>query len=540
MQEGFASTFEGIFTKGIKSFEDLFASMKRLFIRAIAEMAAADAIRRLRTAMGAALLVATPTAAQSAAATVTPTGADAGLFGAISAHPILAVGVAVGALIGVFAGAGRRAKEEARQIQEARAAWDRELNNFAARLKDTSAIEQSLDELAEWLSKMTAAAYAGLPSGTPGAVASVLRVSKAEAATAVSGMSPDELRALADKLNKQYADGIRRLADEIERLDGINAKARIAFVARQAALQAELNQDARIRLLRAQGLDEQADREALTLQHVRERAAAEKELLDITALVAAQTAEWARLLQQQADAAQKAAEEEAKRVASVQQNFAIRELVARGLDDEAAALRRKLDQERELADETDAATRAIIERVHALENEAYAAAQAAAAAEKLAAAQLAAQRASEDIAIEILRLKGLTAEADEAALRQARADRIAAAGENVGLLGLIEEWFALSLAKLQPVAGPGAVPDAAGAALSRGATAASTAVQSTVTERTAYQLVDINRSQLVVLRQIDRGIRWLGGRRGLSQGVNEDMADDALLFGFNGGNVGRN
>lgn len=65
-----------------------------------------------------------------------------------------------------------------------------------------------------------------------------------------------------------------------------------------------------------------------------------------------------------------------------------------------------------------------------------------------------------------------------------------------------------------------------------------TAVSATVTERTAYELVDVNRSQLVVLRSIDRGIQWLAGR-GLIPMVNQGLGNEADNSNLSGGNVTR-
>jgi len=413
---------------------------------------------------------------------------------------------------------GSSALAEAARVRQAFAAYGDAMRSFSdeiSQLSGLSAFQSATDQLRDSLDRALNTLTATL---TTGARAAITR-------TGGTLMSAEEARAKAlsqpnTVAGRLLATDLLNYAAEVEKLNLLFAEGNRRLLERAVREQTMFRLSLEEREARVRGEDAYAASVARAI-------AREEELADARARgIPDELIERLKELQKAEEAAATAAA--ALALQQTREDLQVRALVAQGMDEEAAAMRRKLDQERELAGITDEATRRLLQHVHALEDQAYATAQAAAAAERLVAAQIAAARAQEDIAIEILRLKGLNAEADEAALRQQRADRIAAAGENVTLLGLIEEWFSLSLAKLQPVAVRG------------GATSATASVQATVTERTAYQLVDINRSQLVVLRQIDRGIRWLGGRRGLSQGVDEDMADSAVLFGFNAGSVGRN
>lgn len=312
IQRDFATFFYDIFTKGIHSFQDLFTSIKNMFLKLIAEMLAANFVKKISGAVTGILggllgsLAPSVLAAQGSAPGLAPTigkGAYAGsalagfgvgygagslagsagggavlggLSGAATGFAIAGpVGAVIGGLTGLVGGllsGAKAAREHAEALKVARETFARNLASFDAQARGTNtplsdAIAQKQAE-AQQLRDQAKAANPGQP-GPWGRLDYSAR------------------QAAIDHINESEKLYIERLQKE----DAL----------KRADYNKTLTEDLRVRLLRAQGRDKEADTLALQIQQQREYAAAVAAGADATTLLFLKTVQAAEKVKQVVD-----------------------------------------------------------------------------------------------------------------------------------------------------------------------------------------------------------------------------------------------
>jgi hypothetical protein len=428
---------------------------------------AAQGIGRLRDAASA-----TNTAGQAV-------GIGGALSGAGGAGAALAAVSGVGAVfagvvsvISGFTSAARRRAEELRQSAEA---FERGLEAF--RRAATGSSVRVLDQLAE-----VEKTFRDLVSNVPNdarAFAEARNAAKANTSRVVedflssitdafNAASGNEAVTAAARAQKEYADRVaalnelvaRRLLTEDQYRAALEQSAEVlamvtqaiedaaaAEVARLAAEEAarararEFNaRDIELRERALTGEDVTADR--LRLNGDRELDAARK-LVEAGELSEDMFLRLAEVIGGEITAALQAAEEAAARAAqAVQDDLAVRTLLAQGNDAGAAALRREIAWRNELVGVTDEGLRAQIEYVQQLEREAIVKGELAAAAEAAAAAEQARVQQNQSIDERMLRAQGRTEEADALRLQIAREAELRNAVDETTRARL-EELFAM-------------------------------------------------------------------------------------------------
>lgn len=241
------------------------------------------------------------------------------------------------------------------------------------------------------------------------------------------------------------------------------------------------------------------------------------------------------------------AEAEAKRIqenARQEEDAALRLAKARG-DENVEKLIRDAQERREIEDlvskGASAATIELTKLAQAAEDAAVATANAAAAQAK--AAEQA--RAVEDINVELLNAKGETGAAADLQFQLEQQRRLEDAQKNQSG-DYVKKLIELQQLQRDSRAAQGLIdsttgPSAGGGGGGRtGATSALSAVQATVTERTAYMLVDVGRSQLSVQRQMLAELQRLnhGGGRSMSY-IEEELGSGTLRASLYSGSVSR-
>lgn len=304
MQEGFAKTFQDIFTKGIKSFGDLFRGMRDLFLQAAAQILSSSLMEKIKGRLS--------------PSTENSTSGGAGALSGLSAG---AVGMLAGAFMVVSNGLKNMADANRAMAEEYR-------RNISA----GQSAQQRLDAM-----------FAGT--------------------SAQGTIEANRKQALGDARQTWAINGGGPMLDDL--MARVNAffDAQVAALKVETAYQKERTSESlRERMLRAQGDTDAADALALWNQQVDEMRKAVLAGWDVDALAqlsAVQEAERNRLLQTQeqtkaAAAAAKAeqaladAREKAARQMSALQDLTVELLAAQGKTAESDQLAFDLEQQRRL------------------------------------------------------------------------------------------------------------------------------------------------------------------------------------------------
>jgi hypothetical protein len=277
----------------------------------------------------------------------------------------------------------------------------------------------------------------------------------------------------------------------LAQLNDLEAQRTAQLKAEFALMQQQAQEDYKVRELAATGHQDEADALAFAEAQQREYNAAVKAGADATTLAALQDA-------QAADASKR-------------------------IDDLAAAAKTAADA-------------ASLAAAQALEQAATAAAAAAAVAAQKAQDQ---QRAYEDLSVEMLNAQGKTGAASDLEFVLAQQRRLADAQQNQSA-DYVAKLLELQQLQRDSRAAQALIDSTTGASGSLGSAAASaqTAVQSTVTERTAYMLVDIGRAQLTTLHEILSAILSQGGGASLRD-INQGLGSGSVTAGLYSGSVSR-
>lgn len=300
MQRSVATFFENVFTKGIKSFNDLFGEIKTMFLRLLAEMLAAKFVQKVAGVVGGLLGGLAPAVAHAQAGgspdgtggmsaglggfdllkpTLGGVGSALGGFsagygigaatgsrsigalggaatGALIGNSILpGIGAAIGGItgfVGGLFGAGHAAKEAARQMRDLQASLAISFAAYKAQINGDQlgqALAQAQAGLKDML-KQIDAAYSGKKN-------EVVRNQKRAEAEALEAKQETDIRA-------QYADQVKAQKEDYQ-----------------------------VRYLRASGQTKAADDMEFALQQQREYAAAVKAGADAQTLAALQQAQAA-------------------------------------------------------------------------------------------------------------------------------------------------------------------------------------------------------------------------------------------------------
>lgn len=346
-QRTLSGGIERVLRSGLDGFRDFTQTLKDLFLKVFADILAANVFKRLTAALGAALPTGvagaqTPGAGLPGIGSMTTTplmqyggaalgglavgygvgsmttnrtlgavgGAATGaLMGAQVAGPVGAIVGGVAGLVGGLLGSAAKAKEAAEKMRQAREAFEANLQAFVDKAAGTDTpLKAALRDIEEQRKALVEQAKAVLPKGTKvtGDPEGVLKVY-------------DQLAASGNRLLQAAA---KNLAPYVEKLREINAAA--AELRRQAEAefaqqQRQLQEDFRVRELRAQGNTAEADALQFAQQQQREYAAAVKASADATTLAALAAAQLAERQKFAADQ-QRRAEEEAKAAAQAQED----------------------------------------------------------------------------------------------------------------------------------------------------------------------------------------------------------------------------
>lgn len=411
---------EQITTRGITSFKSFFDEVLHLFQQLMARMEKEGETGNAFKALGLGTIgIGSGIAGYGIGASTQGNRGSAGLFGALggaasgaaAGSVIPGIGTAIGATVGSIAGlvggiigAGHAADLSAHEMENLQKSLTTSIADVKAQLAGDTLGSAILQVHAQFdaLRKAAEDAYA-------------------------TGKNEAQRNVVLAELNKLEAQRTEQLRAEF------------------ALQQQQAQEDYKVRLLVAQGHQEEADALAFAEQQQREYAAAVKAGADATtlaALAAAQSAEASKRTEDLIAAAKKAA------------------------DDAALAA------------------------AQALEQAAKAAADAAAQAEQKARDQ---QRAYEDLNVELLRAQGRGTAADDMQFQleqQRRLDEAKASQTDAYVQKLLE----LQQLQRDQRAAQGLIDSTSGRALSTGATSALTAVSATVTQRTALMIVDILRA----------------------------------------------
>lgn len=439
----------------------------------------------------------------------------------IAATALPVIGGIAGLASSIFGGA-ERDREAARRLRQAMEDWHQTLDDWIAATQNAgNAFAQSIRDIAQRERDAIDELNRILEERSPGAVRA-LNAAGGDPQQAIADLTAQLAKARAIEVAQLEAQiaALKEYAAALEKSRAAVEAARAEATRAAADSQAALSQDARVRLLRAQGLDDQAAIEEQAHRHAKELEDARRAEMDVTILLAAQEAERAKLL---ADIAEREAEriaQEEREQQAIRDDLEVRKLIAEGRHEEAAAMQRELQRQELMAGITDEATRALAELVFALEDAAIAAAK---------AAEL--TRQQEDLEVELLRAKGMDREADILALQLLRERTIAeaiAAGQTEEYIAKLGQLFDLKLEEIEEKYAPQIAVSAGGSA---GAAAGERAHASAenITVHQANLIVDILRSSYSVLRSIELNTRTLG-----SMGATAQMAVPAATATFSG------
>jgi hypothetical protein len=319
------------------------------------------------------------------------------------------------------------------------------------------------------------------------------------------------VQAQFDALRKAAEDAYAYGQNEGERnkklaeLNALEAQRVAQIKAEYALAQERAQEDYAVRKLAAEGHQEEADALAFAEQQTREYAAAVKDGADATTLAALAEAQAAEAKQRAADLAKQAAEK-ARQQAREEESANLRLMKALndpGYEAAARAAQERIEIEDLITKGATDATIALTKQAQAAEDLATAAQQAAEAQAK----QVAQARAMQDLDVEILNAKGETQKASDLQFQLEQQRRLEDAQKNQSA-DYVQKLLELQQLQRDSRAAQGLIDSTGsgggGGRGSGGASQAYAAVQATVTERTAYQLVDVNRAQLSELRGIRR------------------------------------
>lgn len=231
--------FDDAFTKGLKSFTDLFDTIKSLFLQLLAQMAAKALMAKIGDAvlasfgMGSNGNSANPKMWQSGLGIAAGSGllgyqvghasgsyggaalgglASGALTGAMIGNAVPVIGTAVGAVIGAVAGLvggllGHAAKvrEEAKALSDARKSFFTELDKFTYGLGDHSTLESSLHDLSTSLDDVRKKA-------------ADLKINNTELAAATAAAAD-----AAARMKKEFLDSIDQQINQASGRDYINS-----------------------------------------------------------------------------------------------------------------------------------------------------------------------------------------------------------------------------------------------------------------------------------------------------------------------------
>lgn len=545
-QEAFATTFQNLFTKGIKSFGDLFAGMKDLFLNAISQMLAAEAMRKVAGVMGAIGMVAKPVAA-SETANAAVTGGGVFTWTGLATTAFIGGMVAIGASI---LKTSQQNAEAARVFEDANIKWRASFQNLMESFTDTGFDKQRKELAAKFqaLADAAIAASADAIKNSPAAKFGHTGVGLfGQTIGPVPGAlaSLDEIDAYIAKLREIQGKGKNMaqdtaLADLLKKLTDVSTAYHVqadALAVVLAAQQAAFTQDLAVRNLRAAGDAAAADVLAASIAAERELADARKAGYDATTLAALAETQAAEAKRRAEDLAKEAAKEAAAKAqadARTQEDAQLR--ILRATDParyEAAA--REAENRRRIEDmvaaSASAAAIALEKQAQAAEAMALAAEAAAAAVEK-AAQQMSAQQ---DLEVELLRAKGQSAAADQMEFDLAQQRRMEDAQKNQ------TEDYVKKLLELQALeranraaagaggAGMGAGAQSTASNVFAGADTVTSSFGARVSAEVGDRMLDNLVSIRVILRAIEGNTRNLGGKLNTSLGLS--LADSYALNG---------
>lgn len=293
-----------------------------------------------------------------------------------------------------------------------------------------------------------------------------------------------------------------------------------------------------VRTLVARGEDEEAKR-------LRQKIANDKELFGITDPLLRAEIEYVQWLEAEGEikavlAAKAEAEAQKEQTRRDQnENIDIRRLRAQGLDEEADAMARAIDREKELRGAVDDATRARYEELYAMEDAAAAMAKVTAEAKAAAAAQEKLAGLTGDLNIDILRESGNDFEADRLSIIAAgnkRRDELIAAGASPEVLADLDRLIDLKLGSLIKDTFDKA-EDTNALGEERDSTTRSVTGLVGITNSSAMRLVDYAATQLIVQRQIEANTR--AGGSGSEGGIVVHVYTTGGLGGNQPAAIGR-
>lgn len=367
--------------------------------------------------------------------------------GAMIGSVIPGVGTAIGAVVGGVLGTIGGFLSGKKQEKQDRAAFRGAESDFVARATG-SPIEQQLAALGkEFRALEVEAKRLGLSTSRIRAAYYQQRLELLAQQERERRWAGEELEIRARRLEGQTAEAETRalaLQQEQERVAATSKKLDAASYATliyiQALEQEQLLKDQAARAIEERAAQEQrafslaerearltgqtgtADRSAIAARAAQELAGIEADLVagriteaEAVRWITVITGERTQALHELAEAEAAAAAAEAQRAQRAMEDLNLRELVARGQDATAEAYRHELDQQRELeqalADGMSTSYLARLQYVQGLEDEAFAQAQAAAAADQAAQAiaDAAARVLQETRALEDLQVRGLRA-----------------------------------------------------------------------------------------------------------------------------------
>lgn len=527
----FSTFFSDIFTTGQNAFQSLFDAIRKGFIKLVADFAA----NRLTVAiMGRTITESSAGVSDASVAVGGGASRAAGIAGAGLAG--LGVGYGIGAstqgnrgssaLFGALGGAAAGAAVGTAIAPGVGTVIGAVVGSIAGLVGGIVGAGHAAD--------LSAKEMRNLQQTLTTSLASVRAQLNNDALGGALAQLKEQFNALRKAAEDAYATGENEAKrnEVLAELNALEAKRAQQLRDEAALLQTQAQEDYRVRTLVAQGRLAEADALAYAEKQQREYAAAVKSGADeVTkaALLEAQSAERMRYAADQARAEGRAQEDPTLRAA-----------IARK-DEGVEALVRAAQQRREIEDlvtkGASAATIALTKLAQAAEDAAIAAQKAADAQQKLAEQA----RAVEDINVELLNAQGKTSQAADLQFKLDQQRRLEEAQKNQSA-EYVKKLIELQQLQRDGRAAQGLIDSttgpSGGGGRQTGVTAALTSVQATVTERTAYQLVDLSRSQLTVLQKIERNTARFSGSASLSD-INQGLGSLSVAQGLYSGSVSR-
>lgn len=275
MQQGLSTFFQDVFTKGMKSFGDLWNSVKAGFLRMASELLASNVMGKLAAAFA---VSAAPAAAGAAGTAAAGSGGGSflgGLGGAVMAHPYIAAVAAIGIGVAALWNHSKKAKEAAEQMRKAQAAFAETLDGY---VKNAAGTTTDLDRSLAQAKKN----YEDIQNQISGIF---------------SGRKNETARFAARRVaDDAYAAEIERLKDQAAAADAAAAASRALADAMEKQAQQAAYDDLRVRALAANGDQTGADAMRFQLNQEAERQKAlddhrSQAYLDLLAQVLAAEAE---------------------------------------------------------------------------------------------------------------------------------------------------------------------------------------------------------------------------------------------------------